>query len=166
MCHGELQEQCHVISDVPVYSLSPARIEKIIVADPYRENAYFPNLTGVLDIGARISAIPVAVVDKLGLPAWGIIPVKVFGEPGRTVDYPVYSVQITIPGAQSVRIEALGCEREDVLLGRDVLRKLKTKLVFNAFSLRWGLSNPSAWDRVRGLIGSVRHEMGTSGKQP
>jgi len=144
---GTLQEVNRELSGATLLFMSPARIDKILIEDPYDPQNHSSGIECIVDTGAAITVIPANVVDRLGLTAWGTLPVSAFGQTSE-VDYPLYHIRLTLPGIRTVSVDAIGCVRDNVLLGRDVFRRGKLQLLFDACGLRWRLKEPSLWARM------------------
>jgi hypothetical protein len=81
-------------------------------------------LDGVVDLGAAISVIPIALVQ-----AWKLTPHirkgAYKGFDGRSKEYDLYWVEIDIPDVTPRLICVPATDRNDVLIGRDILENCR-----------------------------------------
>lgn len=91
------------------------------------------DLTGKIDTGADLTAIPVSVVAALTLDRTTDMAVAGFDGLPRRVE--LYAVQLELPTGERSRLNALAVPADYVLLGRDVLNQLRLLLDGPALSL-------------------------------
>lgn len=78
-------------------------------------------LRGQIDTGSSISAIPLSIVQSMGLTPGDFMDVRGFERAVRRV--PIFVVTLKIDTFILINAEAVGIEREDMLIGRDVLEQ-------------------------------------------
>jgi len=92
---------------VPVQIVNPATGESVTV-------------NALIDSGASVSVVLLDAVDKIGLKPVAQAQVQGFGEIVQTV--PVFRSTWVVGGHVLIGVEYVVVEREDALLGRDVLQ--------------------------------------------
>jgi len=102
----------------------PAPLIDVIVSRPESDKKI--KVKGKIDTGADITVIPKSLVRKLGLHPMSTISVR--GYNGKLVEKKTYLIGLEIKGVCCMMIEVIDVKRKDVLLGRDVLNKLKLLL--------------------------------------
>ncbi len=108
----------------------PAPSVQVSVFKPYSEESR--KQRGKLDTGADISVIPFQFVRELGLvPARKLLA---RGYDGREGSVTTYYVHLSIQEFSFELVEVAATPRIDILLGRDVLNRLKTLLDGKALS--------------------------------
>lgn len=81
---------------------------------------------GKLDTGADLSAIPEHHIAELSLPP--VRTVRAAGFLGGFQEVIIYRADLTIDGMEFPHIEALATRRPYAIIGRNVLRRLVTKI--------------------------------------
>jgi len=108
----------------------PAPSVEVSVSKPYSEESR--KQRGKLDTGADISVIPFGFVRELGLvPARKLLA---RGYDGREGSVTTYYVNMSIQEFSFELVEVAATPRIDVLLGRDILNRLKMLLDGKALS--------------------------------
>lgn len=80
---------------------------------------------GYIDTGAELTAIPIDLALRLKMITIGMVRVKSFDKGKESNLYPKYFVQLTLPGLGSKDLEVFGCQRNDILIGRDICREFQ-----------------------------------------
>ncbi|HDJ89180.1 MAG TPA: hypothetical protein ENG40_00605 [Thermoprotei archaeon] len=99
---------------------------------------HFIDVFAKLDTGADITMIPQYVVDKLRLIPASRILVSTFN--GYNKFKYTYFVDIIIHKYKFSMIETVSGRRQDALLGRDILNKLK--IIFDGKNLNFDIQDP------------------------
>jgi predicted aspartyl protease len=79
-----------------------------------------------LDSGASMTVIPSALVDRWRLTPFSLVIVRSYD--GQVSGRPTYLVDITIGKRRFAQVEVTLAPRTNVLLGRDVLNRLRVTL--------------------------------------
>jgi predicted aspartyl protease len=79
------------------------------------------DFAGKLDTGADMTVIPETLARQLALPPLGRIWARGFDGPGGP--HFVYYVRFVVQGCLLPRVRCMSAQREDALLGRDVLNQ-------------------------------------------
>jgi clan AA aspartic protease len=109
------------------YSLEyspPAPSLKVKLTRPFSDLSI--ELEAKLDTGADMTVLPQHVVSELMLIPASRISVSSFD--GRKISKYTYFVNISFNNFEYRMIEVIDAKRRDMLLGRDILNKLKTVL--------------------------------------
>jgi predicted aspartyl protease len=102
----------------------PAPSLKVRLTRPFSDLSM--ELEAKLDTGADMTVLPQHVVSELMLiPARRVF---VLSFDGREVSKYTYFVNISFNNFEYKMVEVIDAKRQDVLLGRDILNKLKTIL--------------------------------------
>lgn len=114
----------------------PAPAVKLIVYRPFSEES----VTGIgkIDTGADITVIPSKWVKELSLIPASVVCIR--GYDGRLREAYTYYVRIEFQGFKFPLVETLSSNRQDALIGRDILNKLKLEL--NGKTLNFELFDP------------------------
>lgn len=93
---------------------------------------------GKLDTGADMTVIPVSWVRRLRLLPSGVVTVT--GYDASSAKREIYPVRIELGRFQFPSLEVLASNREDALIGRDILNELNVSL--NGKELTFELTDP------------------------
>jgi predicted aspartyl protease len=81
---------------------------------------------GKIDSGADITVIPIDWAERLALLPSSVVKVRSYY--GREEEVETYFIRMEFSGFQFPLIEVLVSNRKDVLIGRDVLNRLRAEL--------------------------------------
>jgi predicted aspartyl protease len=95
-------------------------------------------LPGKLGTGADMTVIPESLVSKLGLSAKAHLWAR--GYDGTFSHRPVYYVRFSIEGNELVAVRCIAADRQNVLVGRNVLNRFFITL--DGKNLRFNLRRP------------------------
>jgi len=98
----------------------PAPVLEISLSSPVSQGEAI-KIPALLDSGADITVIPQDIVYKLQLKYVDRLPTS--GYDGSSKDSCVYSVKIAIENLGNYIIKVIALERDNVLVGRDMLNK-------------------------------------------
>jgi hypothetical protein len=108
---------------VPAYDRSfhpPAPVAEVAIAHPVT-GTVIESLRGKLDSGADVTVIPERLVSQLSLSPRGLLWVRSYD--GTYSQRPAYYVQFVIEGHELSAIRCLAADRDQVLVGRNVLNR-------------------------------------------
>jgi len=77
-----------------------------------------------LDTGSSWSIIPFSLAREMALPISGSQNVRGFDQRLPPVTCPIYKLKLKLPGMDEIEIDALGGERPNVLIGRDICERM------------------------------------------
>jgi predicted aspartyl protease len=121
---------------VPAYDLSvhpPAPVAEVSIAHPVNDVVGGP-LRGKLDTGADVTVIPERFVAQLGLRPRASVWVRSYD--GAYSQCAVYYVRFFIEGHELPAVRCLATDRNDVLVGRNVLNRFVLTLDGKRLSFR------------------------------
>ncbi len=98
----------------------PAPVAEVIVTHPV-SSVNSGLLPGKLDTGADLTVIPEGLISQLALKARAQIWARGFD--GTFSRRPVYYVRFTIEGFELPIVRCIAAERQNVLVGRNVLNR-------------------------------------------
>lgn len=101
-----------------------APVVKLTVYKPFSEESVAG--VGKIDTGADITVIPNKWVKRLSLIPASIVWVR--GYDGRLKEAYTYYVEIRFQDFKFPLVETITSNRQDVLIGRDILNRLKAEL--------------------------------------
>jgi predicted aspartyl protease len=108
---------------MPSYSTflkPPGPVATVRIIDP-ETGAGSQEFPGKLDTGADLTVIPEMLALQLTLPPWGHVRARGFD--GSYARHPIYYVRLVVQGFLLPRVRCMSAQREDALLGRDVLNQ-------------------------------------------
>ncbi len=114
----------------------PAPALSVRVSNPYLRRS--EKLRAKLDTGADVTVLPTKSLKGLGLVPVRVV--KVRGYDGRVKFVASYLADFSISKFTSMMVEVLGAERDDVLLGRNILNQMTATL--RGKDLSFDLSDP------------------------
>lgn len=85
----------------------------------YRLTGESTQLRAHIDTGSSISSVPMLVARQLNLTPSGSASVRGFDQ--RIKDVPTFIVTLRLEGPVLLNVEVVGIERDDMLIGRDIL---------------------------------------------
>jgi hypothetical protein len=104
---------------------APLYIKGIQLRHQWKGIAMQRTLSGKLDTAAGMTAIPISVALSMKLPSAGKQSgVQSFDHSIPLTEYPKFNTEIFIPRWGRMIMPVIGCERDDILLGRDICRKM------------------------------------------
>lgn len=78
-----------------------------------------------VDTAASMTAIPLRLARTMKLPSRGLVEdVKSFDESLKLKPYPLFRVEMFIPKLGWTILDVIGCERRNILLGRDICNRM------------------------------------------
>lgn len=116
--------------------MPPAPALSVTVSNLYLGRS--DKLRAKLDSGADLTVIPMKSLKRLGLVPMRVI--KVRGYDGRVKSVASYLANFSISKFTSEMVEVLATERDDVLLGRNILNQMTALL--RGKDLSFDLSDP------------------------
>jgi predicted aspartyl protease len=114
----------------------PAPVIIVAVSKPY--SAILEKSKAKIDTGADISVIPDKWVEELSLVPARVLPT--LGYDRIRKERPTYFVNISFDKFKFDFIEVISSDRENVLIGRDILNNLNISL--NGKKLEFGITDP------------------------
>jgi hypothetical protein len=114
----------------------PAPSLQVVVSNPYSKESRKER--GKVDSGADISVIPFGFVPQLGLaPARRLLARGYDGREGSVI---TYYVDLAVQEFAFELVEVVATPRTDILLGRDILNRLK--MLLDGKALTFELQDP------------------------
>jgi len=111
----------------------PVPVASVTVVHPKKDLESGP-LTGKLDTGADLTVIPGRLLAELSLQPKGVFRTRVWGASWRAA--PFVFARLRVDGFEIPSIICLAADREDVLLGRNVLNQFLITLDGKNLSVR------------------------------
>lgn len=118
----------------------PAPIVVAKVSKPY--SAIYEERKAKIDTGADMSVIPNEWVEEWSLLPAGTVEVFGYDKKGKKVgeEKPTYFVNVSFNGFSFDFVEVVSADRKDVLIGRDVINKLK--ILLDGKNLNFEITDP------------------------
>lgn len=124
---------------------APLLIGKIVLRSEWQGMRVENEVTGIIDTAASRSAMPIKLALEMKLPSAGIAPdLKTFDQSITLRHYALFNSQIFIPQWGWIIMTFIGCERDNVLLGRDFL---KGNLLLVNWDNGFGMRSAKQWHR-------------------
>ena len=100
----------------------PALITDVQIIHPRNMNRM--GAKGKIDTGACISIIPTLVASQLALRPMGEISARDYKR-DREYSHKTYLTHVIVSNLQFERVKVIAVDRDDALIGRDILNRLK-----------------------------------------
>ena len=130
--------------------VAPLLINGVILRNNFQGIRCDSKLNAIIDTGASRTAIPIHIANEMKLPNAGSINLQSFDRKQNAKSYAKYNTQIFIPQWGWTIMWVIGCERDDILIGRDLCKN-------NLFMANWqtggfGMRPAKTWHRPLELL--------------
>ena len=104
---------------------APLLIPEVILRYHWRGVPVQEKLMGKIDTAASLTAIPIKIARQMQLPSAGqLTGLRSFDESIDLPPYPKFRTEIFIPPWDWQIVDVVGCQRETVLIGRDLCKQM------------------------------------------